>query len=139
MFDPSLVGFTWSVKDLKTHRLIAFTWLSLVPKMVLHLVPLANLHLQATRPAVVGFAFPLLLKFLMGFRIFRDNALHQSRLFLFQLGQIAFNTEARVSNVARMERALRLIWRTLTPSPSSTTDNSQVTQQSLHDLSMLSL
>ncbi|WVZ24327.1 hypothetical protein V8G54_002871 [Vigna mungo] len=91
------------------------------------------------RPAVVGFVCPLVLKFLMGFRFFRDNALHQSRLFLFQLGHIAFSTEPQISRVARMEHALRLIWRTLTPSPPSQTENSHLVQQSLHDLSMLSL
>ncbi|RDX64129.1 hypothetical protein CR513_57347, partial [Mucuna pruriens] len=41
--------------------------------------------------------------------------LYQSRLFLFQLGQITFNKEAQLSNVARMECALRLIGRILTP------------------------
>nr|KYP55354.1 hypothetical protein KK1_001566 [Cajanus cajan] len=105
--------------------------------MGLHMVALAKLHL---RPAAIGLACPLLLKLLMGFRIFRDDALHQSRLFLFQLGQIAFSSEA---HLARMERALRLIWRTLTPAapapaPASSADNSQIVH-SLHDLSMLSL
>ncbi|RDX94696.1 hypothetical protein CR513_22888, partial [Mucuna pruriens] len=112
--------------------------------MGLHMVALVKLHLQVTshglRPAVVGLACPLLLKLLMGFRIFRDDALYQSRLFLFQLGQIAFNTEAQLSNVARMERALDFIWRTLTPSPTtSPSEDSQLAQQSLHDLSMLAL
>ncbi|CAJ1943376.1 unnamed protein product [Sphenostylis stenocarpa] len=103
--------------------------------MVLHTVALSH----GLKPAVAGFACPLILKFLMGFRFFRDNALHHSRLFLFQLGHIAFNTEPSITHVARMERALRLIWRTLSPSPSSSAENSHIVEESLHDLSMLSL
>ncbi|TKY55445.1 hypothetical protein E2542_SST19860 [Spatholobus suberectus] len=112
--------------------------------MGLHMVALAKLHLQVTshglRPAVVGFACPLVLKFFMGFRFLRDDALYHSRLFLFQLGQIAFNREAQLSNVARMERALRLIWRTLTPAPATSSEDSQIGQEdTLHQLSMLAL
>ncbi|KAL2321575.1 hypothetical protein Fmac_025954 [Flemingia macrophylla] len=101
--------------------------------MGLHVVALAKLHL---RPAAIGLACPVVLKVLMGFRVFRDDALYQSRLFLFQLGQIAFS---RVPHVARMERALRLIWRTLTPTPTPPTQNSEIVENSLHHLSMLSL
>ncbi|ESW27648.1 hypothetical protein PHAVU_003G220200 [Phaseolus vulgaris] len=103
--------------------------------MVLYAVVLGH----GLRPAVVGFVCPLILKFLMGFRLFRDNALHQSRLFLFQLGHIAFSNEPQISQVARMEHALRLIRRTLSPSPPSLAEDSHIMQESLHDLSMLSL
>ncbi|CAK8562739.1 unnamed protein product [Lathyrus sativus] len=79
--------------------------------MVLHMATLLKLHLQLTRPiAGSSSSILLILKLLAGFRFFRDEALYQSRLFLFRFGQIAFNTEHQVSNVARMERALRLIF-----------------------------
>ncbi|KAJ1390115.1 hypothetical protein SESBI_37731 [Sesbania bispinosa] len=111
--------------------------------MGLHMVALAKLHLQLTshglRPAVAGFACPLLLKVLMGFRIFRDEALYQSRLFLFQLGQIAFNREAPLSNVARMERVVRLVWRTFSPIPSTSSHDTQIGQDTYLAFSMIAL
>ena len=139
-----------SVKELNTHAFLNQYLKPTCSKNITHFL----LHYHYTtmvlyaaaalghglRPAVVGFVCPLVLKFLMGFRFFRDNALHQSRLFLFQLGHIAFSTEPQISHLVRMEHALRLIWRTLSPSPSSSqAQNSHLVQQSLHDLSMLSL
>nr|XP_012573623.1 uncharacterized protein LOC101507452 [Cicer arietinum] len=95
--------------------------------MVLHMVTLMKLHLQLAKPAAAGFSTSvvLLLKLLIGFRFFRDEALYQSRLFLFRLGQIAFNTEPQTSNVARMGRALRLIFPTNTTVTASNSTSSQ--------------
>ncbi|KAK7265924.1 hypothetical protein RJT34_33549 [Clitoria ternatea] len=102
-----------------------------------HILPLAKLHLQlGLKPVAIGLVCPIVLKFLMGFRVFRDDALHHSRLFLFQLGQIAFNREAQVSHIVRMERALRLIWRTVAP---NNQDYPQIGQDTLLNLSMLAL
>ncbi|KAK7330758.1 hypothetical protein VNO77_24957 [Canavalia gladiata] len=111
--------------------------------MGLHMVALAKLHLQLTshglKPALFGVACPLVLKVLLGFRLFRNDALYKSRLFLFQLGHIAFNREAQISYLQRMERALRLIWRTLIPATASSSMDSQIGERTLHDLSMLAL
>ncbi|CAI8609607.1 unnamed protein product [Vicia faba] len=116
--------------------------------MVLHMVTLVRLHLQLTRP-IAGFSTSiiLLLKLLLGFRFFKDEALYQSRLFLFRLGQIAFNSEHQVSNVARMERALRLIFPrhvtivTSSNSTSSQSDRELENQQEemFYSLSMMAL
>jgi protein arginine N-methyltransferase 7 len=76
------------------------------------MVILMKLHLQLTKSAVAGVSTSIIcmLKLLMGFRFFKDEALYQSRLFLFRLSQIAFNRQPQISNLARMERALRLIF-----------------------------
>ncbi|WJX94699.1 hypothetical protein P8452_76094 [Trifolium repens] len=62
--------------------------------MVLDMVVLVKLHLLLTKPAVAGILTSIVcvLKLLMGFRFFKDEALHQSRLFLFGLCQIAFRS-----------------------------------------------
>jgi protein arginine N-methyltransferase 7 len=62
--------------------------------MVLDMVVLVKLHLLLTKPAVVGILTSIVcvLKLLMGFRFFKDEALHQSRLLLCRFGQIAFRS-----------------------------------------------
>ncbi|CAI8609600.1 unnamed protein product [Vicia faba] len=106
------------------------------------------LHLHLTAPAVAGVSSSiiLLLKLLFGFRFFKDEALYQSRLFLFQLGQIAFNSEPQVSYLARMERALTLIfptYATVTTSNSTSSPSNHELQneheEMFHSLSILTL
>ncbi|CAK8562738.1 unnamed protein product [Lathyrus sativus] len=101
--------------------------------MVLHMMvtPLM-LHLHLTAPAVAGVSVSiiLVLKLLFGFRFFKDEALYQSRLFLFRLGQIAFNSEPQASIIARMERALRLIF----PTYATVTTSNSTSSQSDHEL-----
>ncbi|CAL5197990.1 unnamed protein product [Lathyrus oleraceus] len=112
--------------------------------MVLHtMVTSWMLHLHLTAPAVAGVpvSIILILKLLFGFRFFRDEALYQSRLFLFRLGQIAFNTEHQASNVARIERALRLIFpghATVTGS-NSTRELQNQQEEMFYSLSMMAL
>ncbi|KAI5417509.1 hypothetical protein KIW84_042208, partial [Lathyrus oleraceus] len=110
--------------------------------MVLHMVTLLKLHFQLTRP-IAGFSSSiiLILKLLFGFRFFRDEALYRSRLFLFRLGQIAFNTEHQASNVARIGRALRLIFpghATVTGS-NSTRELQNQQEEMFYSLSMMAL
>lgn len=116
--------------------------------MVLHAATVLKLHLQLAKPAVAGFSTTIcVLKLLMGFRFFKDEALYQSKLFLFRLSQIAFNSEPQVSTVQRMERALRLIFPThATVAPSINSTSSQEEQDLQNDqeemfysLSMLAL
>ncbi|KEH31647.1 uncharacterized protein [Medicago truncatula] len=116
--------------------------------MVLHAATLLKLHLQLAKPAVAGFSTTIcVLKLLMGFRFFKDEALYQSKLFLFRLSQIAFNNEPQVSTVQRMERALRLIFpthATVTPSINSTSSQEEQDLQNdqeemFYSLSMLAL
>ncbi|CAI8609599.1 unnamed protein product [Vicia faba] len=101
--------------------------------MVLHMMvsPLM-LHLHLTAPAVAGVSSSiiLLLKLLFGFRFFKDEALYQTRLFLFRLGQIAFNSEPQVSYLERMERSLRLIF----PTHASVITSNSTYSQSDHAL-----
>ncbi|XP_058765004.1 uncharacterized protein LOC131638460 [Vicia villosa] len=121
--------------------------------MVLHMISMVTplmLHLHLTAPAVAGASVSiiLVLKLLLGFRFFKDEALYQSRLFLFRLGQIAFNSEPQVSYLARMERALRLIFPTyatvITTSSSTSSSKSDHALQNeqeemFHSLSMMAL
>ncbi|KAI5417510.1 uncharacterized protein LOC127135294 [Lathyrus oleraceus] len=117
--------------------------------MVLHIMvtPLM-LHLQPAAPAVAGVSMSIILvfKLLLGFRFFRHEALYQSRLFLFRLGQIVFNSEPQVSYLARMERALRLIfpiYSTVTTSDSTFSQSDHALQneqvEMFHSLSMMAL
>lgn len=110
--------------------------------MGLHMVALVKLHWQLSshslKPAVTGFAYPVVLKFLMGFfRLFREEALYQSRLFLFRLTQIVFNRELPLSNSARLERALRLIRRLFVTAISS--GDLEIGHDTFHELSLIAL
>lgn len=117
--------------------------------MVLHtMVTSWMLHLHLTAPAVAGVSVSmiLVLKLLLGFRFFKDEALYQSRLFLFRLGQIVFNSGPQVSIIARMERALRLIFPTYAIVTTSNSTSSQSDHESqneqeemFHSLSILAL
>ena len=117
--------------------------------MVLHMGIILKLHLQLAKPAVAGFSTTIcVLKLLMGFRFFKDEALYQSKLFLFRLSQIAFNSEPQVSTVQRMERALRLIFpahATVTPSINNSTSSQEEQdlqndqEEMFYSLSMLAL
>lgn len=93
-------------------------------------------------PAVLaGFACPLALKLLLGFRMFREacfEALYASRLFLFRLGHIAFDNES-IANDARFERAFRLICHTITNPRRSGVSEIPMEMETVHALSMLAL
>lgn len=89
--------------------------------MVLHMAAyIAKLNLLSSSshslsPMVASLVLPFLLKLSFGFTIVRrtySDLLHASRLFLFQVGRIAFEREVADNignNRSRLERALRLI------------------------------
>ncbi|KAK9275319.1 hypothetical protein L1049_022582 [Liquidambar formosana] len=114
--------------------------------MGLHLVLLAKLNLlstssQSLSPMVASLVWPFVLKLTFSFRLIRrtyTDVIYSIRLFSFQMGQIAFDTELGLRNTTRWERALRLVYERVTnagrsPSPS------QSDEDSLHALSMLAL
>lgn len=107
-------------------------------------------------PMVAGLVWPFMLKLCFSFKLVRQtysDLLHSSRLFLFQLGRIAFdptelpdhnfNIGNNNGNRSRLERALRLVQervahvRRSQGLPSSDHDDHH--QDSLHTLSMLAL
>ncbi|MED6210292.1 hypothetical protein PIB30_062776 [Stylosanthes scabra] len=101
--------------------------------MGLHMVALAKFH--GLRPAMVTTGMVCsVLKLLMGFRIWRDEAVHQSRLFLFRLGHIAFNRDTPLSTTARLERALRLIWGALPSNTSSTSAATATAEEEMMEI-----
>ncbi|KAJ4712750.1 Decaprenyl diphosphate synthase [Melia azedarach] len=86
--------------------------------MGLHMVALAKLNLLSSAahgisPAILaGLVCPFVLKFTFSFRFIRQayvDVLYASRLFVFQLGQIAFESEPAAGYNSRWERAIRLI------------------------------
>ncbi|MED6215770.1 hypothetical protein PIB30_001391 [Stylosanthes scabra] len=111
--------------------------------MGFHMVAVAKFHGLRAAMATTGMVCSVL-KLLMGFRIWRDEAVHQSRLFLFRLGHIAFNTDTPLSTAARLERALRLIWGTLSSNTSSAAatvaeEMMEIGDDTYHSLSMFAL
>uniref|UniRef100_A0A2N9GGW6 Uncharacterized protein n=1 Tax=Fagus sylvatica TaxID=28930 RepID=A0A2N9GGW6_FAGSY len=82
--------------------------------MVLPMLALAKLKLlspsHSLSPMVTSLVWPFLLKMSFSFRIVRGaytDLVLASRLFFFQLGQIALNPEPAFGNTTRLERALR--------------------------------
>ncbi|OWM88371.1 hypothetical protein CDL15_Pgr003783 [Punica granatum] len=126
--------------------------------MGLQLVALAKLNSifssQTLIPLLTGLVWPFLIKLSFGLRLVRETYLdlvRTSSLFFFQLRQIAAEAEhprgaastsaapgGGIGGSSRWERALRLVYRTLTrarrsmPTPVEDED-------SLHTLSMLAL
>ncbi|KAE9597450.1 hypothetical protein Lal_00029964 [Lupinus albus] len=113
--------------------------------MVMHMmVAIAKLHLHLSshtlRPVVAGLAYPVVLKlFISSFRLFRDEALHQSRLFLFRISHIFFNREVPLSIGARLEHAVRLMLRVFATSIATTYEGLVIGHNTFHDLSMVTL
>ncbi|CAL0313739.1 unnamed protein product [Lupinus luteus] len=108
------------------------------------MVAIAKLHLQLSdhtlRPIVAGLAYPVMLKlFMSSFRLFRDEALYQSRLFLFRISHIFFNREVPLSIGARLERGVRLLWRFFATSIATTYEGLVIGNNTFQDLSMTAL
>lgn len=116
--------------------------------MGLHLVALAKLHLLSSSPThsftplIAGLICPFVLKLSFSSSIVRRayiDVIDASRLFFFQLSQIAFQQDqpAPGNGGDRWERALRLVCQRITHvrrSPSGQSDD-----DSFHTLTMLSL
>ncbi|KAK2649066.1 hypothetical protein Ddye_016555 [Dipteronia dyeriana] len=121
--------------------------------MGFHLVVLAKLkyvlmspsHRATITPLLATLICPFLLKFSYSFKLIRRgyiDLLHASRLFAFQLQQIAFNTEPPLPRMggnvsSRWERALRLVCQRITHvrrSPPTQSD-----EDSFHTLTVVSL
>lgn len=113
--------------------------------MGLHMVALAKLKLLSSAatphsicPAILaGLVCPLVLKFCFSFRLVRQayiDLVYASRLFVFQLGQIAFDSGPPASSNHRLgsrwQRALRLVCERVTLTP---------TQSDEHDFHTLTL
>jgi len=122
--------------------------LCLYATMGLPMVAVAKLNLllstSHTGASLVTFLlFPYVLKLTFTVRLFRrayTGLLHSSRLFLFQLSQIAFDTDqpAPVGNDStRLRRALRLIYQRVTRTRRSQT--TQDDEDNFNALSMFSL
>ncbi|KAK7309054.1 hypothetical protein RJT34_05479 [Clitoria ternatea] len=114
-----------------------------IQKMGLHMVAVASFHWQLARhglnPAIVaGIVGPLTLKLLLCLRVFRDEAVHATRFFFFRLGHIVFNREIPFAHATRLERALRLILRTVTTT-TPTPQDEELTQETFNVLSTFSL
>lgn len=92
-------------------------------------------------PAILaGLACPLVLKFCFSFRLVRQayiDAVYASRLFVFQLGEIAFGSGPAVSSnhrrSSRWQRALRLVCERVTLTPT------QSDEHNFHTLTLISL
>ncbi|KAL0409382.1 UNVERIFIED_CONTAM: hypothetical protein Sradi_1872600 [Sesamum radiatum] len=109
------------------------------------MVALAKLSLsgaahQGLTPLVTALVLPFVLKFCFSFRPLHDTCsdmMHAMRLFVFQMGEIAFGREPTGAGDVRWQRALRLVCervrraRHARPSASG--------EESLVALSMLSL
>ncbi|CAL0331147.1 unnamed protein product [Lupinus luteus] len=108
-------------------------------------VAIAKLHWPLSshtlRPTVASFAYPMILKLLISsFRFFKDEALYQSRLFLFRITQIVFNRDLPLSTGARLERAITLILRLIaTTSIGTTSEGLEIGHVTFHALSMIAL
>ncbi|KAL5748479.1 hypothetical protein ACOSP7_025521 [Xanthoceras sorbifolium] len=121
--------------------------------MGLHMVALAKLNYillspshSSVTPILASLICPFLLKFSCSFKLIRRayvDLLYASRLFVFQLHQIAFDTQYQQpqlrinNNGSRWERALRLVCQRITHvrrSPPTLSD-----EDSFHTLTVLSL
>ncbi|GMY30016.1 Zinc finger protein [Fagus crenata] len=113
--------------------------------MVFPMLALAKLQLlspsHSLSPMVTSLVWPFLLKMSFSFRIVRGaytDLVLASRLFFFQLGQIALNPEPAFGNTTRLERALRLVYQRVirtTRSQAPPLDD----DDSFHTLSMFAL
>ncbi|XWS49106.1 hypothetical protein CRYUN_Cryun13aG0135300 [Craigia yunnanensis] len=113
--------------------------------MGLHLVALAKLHLlspsHSFTPLVAVLICPFVLKLSFSLRIVRRvyiDVIDASRLFFFQLNQIAFEADHPApANGDRWQRVIRLVCQRITHvrrSPAGQSD-----EDSFHTLTMLSL
>ncbi|OIW10369.1 hypothetical protein TanjilG_28120 [Lupinus angustifolius] len=114
--------------------------------MGVHMVvmAIAKLHWQLSSHTLSAtaatFAYSVLLKLLMSsFKLFRNEALYRSNLFLFRISQIVFNRELTLSTRARLERAIRLIWISFSTSTARTSEGLEIVHNTFHDLSIIAL
>ncbi|GAV78548.1 hypothetical protein CFOL_v3_22014 [Cephalotus follicularis] len=114
--------------------------------MGLIIVALAKLTLLSSShtisPLLSGFLWPFALKLSFSLRIVRRafwDVIHSSRLFFFQLGQIASDThEPALGSNTRWERALRLVSQRLRQARRQQAIDQSV-EDSLHRFTVLSL
>ncbi|KAK7406254.1 hypothetical protein VNO78_07877 [Psophocarpus tetragonolobus] len=112
--------------------------------MGLHMVAMAKFHVLFGRHSigpVVGWTVcPLAFKLFLGLRVFQQDAVYSTRLFLFRLGQIVLNREIPFTNGTRLERAFRLMRQTLTTNTTSTTtQEEQLNQDTFNTLLTITL
>ncbi|KAE8055903.1 hypothetical protein FH972_012714 [Carpinus fangiana] len=114
--------------------------------MVLPMLALAKLNLlsqpRSLSPFVSSLVLPFLLKLSFSFPLVTRNCVgvvDASRLFFFQLGQIAFGSadQSAFGGGSRLERALRLVHRSR--SHARRPQAPQIEDDSLHALSMFVL
>ncbi|XVF52620.1 hypothetical protein PTKIN_Ptkin05aG0032900 [Pterospermum kingtungense] len=115
--------------------------------MGLPIVAIAKLHLlshchKSFTPLLAGLICPFLLKLSFGFGVPRGvytDVVEASRLFFFQLNQIAFDADHQPApgRRHRWQRALRLVCQRITHVRRSPAE--QLDDESFHTLSMLSL
>ncbi|KAK7307786.1 hypothetical protein VNO77_41154 [Canavalia gladiata] len=107
--------------------------------MGLHLVFVAKFHLLLGRHSLSA-AIVALLKLLLGLRVFREEAIYATSFFFFRMGQIVLNREIPFTNATRLDRALRLIFQTVTATSttSSLSHDEELSQDILNTLSTLS-
>jgi len=114
--------------------------------MVLHMVAVTKFHFIVSRhsigPVVAWTVCPLALKIFLALRVFGDEAVYSTRLFLFRMSQILFNQEIPFAHGTRVGRAFRLIFQTLNnnhDNNSTTTQEEQLNQDTFNTLLSLTL
>ena len=138
--DQHVHSATFSISTFCFQDSFAYMGLPMVAVAKLNLL-LSTSHTGAS--LVTFLLFPYVLKLTFTVRLFRrayTGLLHSSRLFLFQLSQIAFDTDqpAPVGNDStRLRRALRLIYQRVTRTRRSQT--TQDDEDNFNALSMFSL
>ncbi|KAG2677625.1 hypothetical protein I3843_12G108400 [Carya illinoinensis] len=113
--------------------------------MGLPLVALAKLKLLSATyttpsPLVTSLVWPFLLKLSFSFGLARRtyiDVVYAARLFFFQLGQIAFDTQPALGHNSRVERALRLVYQRVTHA--SRSQARELDADNFHTLSMIAL
>uniref|UniRef100_A0A2P2QZD6 Uncharacterized protein n=1 Tax=Rhizophora mucronata TaxID=61149 RepID=A0A2P2QZD6_RHIMU len=104
---------------------------------------LAKSHSTAT-PFIAGLICPFVVKLTIRLKLVSQaytDLLYTSRLFFFQLGHIAFDTDQQAlgnSSSTRWERARRLVYQSITGARRST-GATEFDEDSLHTLTLLSL
>lgn len=133
---PALIS--WSLAPMGFHTAIVAT--------TLKLKALSTSHSTLMTPLLTGLICPFVLKLSFSFGLVHQtysDLIHQSRLFFFQLNEIAaadnFDDDLQQQQPAatRLQRALRLLQQAVTHQRNS--QASELDEQSIHDLSMVAL